>query len=730
MTATTLSDSYFQTQLAKRARRSKFAAPLSDANIAQRFEYLPADEIEKVKQAFTFADQAHKGQMRRTGHQYVSHPLAVADILAGMKMDYKTVSAGLLHDVIEDSSVDKKTISRRFGKDVAEIVDGVSKLDRIFESQAEADAQNFQKLVLATARDVRVILVKLADRLHNMRTLGVMSAESRQRLAQECLELYAPIANRLGIRSMMTELQDLAFESIHPLRADRLGHAIESRHKGRSRRERRFGSSIRKYLQREGITADVSARHLPLYEIYRKMKSEQRSLDSIMEEFGFRVVVADTDTCYRALGHLHSLYTPRAQMFRDYIAIPKTNGYQSLHTTVLGPDGETIKVQIRTNPMDEIAEHGIAGEGLNKRSGQYIRSGNGHVHEWIRDVMELQRDSGNPREFIENLKIDLFPDELYVFTPKGEIITLPQGACAVDFAFAISKDTGNHCVACRINRAIMPLSTRLSSGQTVEIVTAKKAKPNPMWLGFVSSVRARTSIRETLGKQRKADAVRLGQSLLDRALENSGATIQNLDFRRLRQVFSEFNVRRRDDLFAEVGSGNLMAYSVAQRILYAQNPAQGPIQLEEGGQLNIPGGQNLFIKYAECCRPIPGDRVIGHVSSGEGFVVHRETCPEAIRLTQQSPMEVMATVWSQEQTGMYETPLDVSVQSARGVLAELVTALTTAEVGINGITVTERTADLEVVSILVSVNDLDHLDRTKRRLQNLDTVQRVSRPNS
>jgi RelA/SpoT family (p)ppGpp synthetase len=472
------SESYFASRLAEAARLDLNAAPTTlESLVTTLHEYLNEREIAQVVRAHRYADSAHTGQYRRTGHPYITHPLAVAGILAQMRMDHQTLMAALLHDVMEDTSVAKSTLGHRFGQPVAEIVDGVSKLTTIFKSRAEAQAQNFQKMAMAMAKDIRVIMVKIADRLHNMRTIGVMSREQRKRIARETLDYYAPIANRLGMYTIKTEFEELGFVALFPLRADRIRRAVEDARGHRKALMDELGASIRDALGRDEIPANVTGREKPLYSIYQKMKSQHKSFREIMDVFGFRIIVDDEDACYRTLGVVHNLYKPVAGRFKDYIAIPKINGYQSLHTTLFGMHGVPIEVQIRTGQMDEVAEHGIAGHRLYKSHEDDTHSGH-RTRRWVRDVMELQQRAGDPLEFIESLKVDLFPDDVYVFTPKGDILELPRGACPVDFAYAVHTDIGNRCVACRIDRTLAPLSQQLESGQSVEIITSEDARPS------------------------------------------------------------------------------------------------------------------------------------------------------------------------------------------------------------------------------------------------------------
>ena len=719
-------EGYFQAQLRAQATAPQTAVPATiDELLAALREYLPEHEAQTVQRAYAFAEAAHAGQFRRTGHHYITHPLAVAHILATMRMDCQSIVAAVMHDVLEDTRCSKETLAASFGEEVAEIVDGVSKLAAIYKSRAEAQAQNLQKMAMAMARDLRVIVVKLADRLHNMRTIGVMPPEKRLQIARETLDFYAPIANRLGMNWVRVELEELAFQALYPLRADRIRRAYQRGPGQRTARTEELRRGVEASLRREGIDAEVTARQPHLYSIYRKMKNQRRSFGDIVAGFGFRVVVDRVDTCYRALGVMHNLYKPVANRFKDYIAIPKANGYQSLHTALVGMQGEPIDVQIRTRQMDTVADNGIAGHWLydNETShGSYDR-----VRQWLAGLLDLQQRGGNSLEFIENLKTDLFPDEVYVFTPQGEILELPKGACAIDFAYAVHTDIGNHCIGCRVDRAMAPLSQPLESGQTVEIITAPHAAPNPDWLTFAVSGRARAGIRQTLKEQRRSESVRLGRRLLDRSLANADLSMKALDFRRLRRVFREFGVRKLDDLLAEIGIGNLMATIVAQRLLAADNPEYQAVGLERGGPVAIRGSEGLVITYGRCCRPVPGDHVVGHTTPGRGFVVHVESCPNVQELRRRDSRDLIPARWAERTEGEFDAALSIAVLRRKGVVASLAAAVNAADAGIDNITVHERSAELASVRLELSVRNTEHLARVCQRLRANPAVQRVER---
>jgi RelA/SpoT family (p)ppGpp synthetase len=681
-------------------------------------EYLSPEAVAEVERAFHYAKAAHEGQMRKTGHPYITHPTAVAHILAGMRMDPQTLMAALLHDVIEDTGVGKKTLAEAFGSDVAELVDGVSKLTTIFKSRAEAQAENFQKMAMAMARDIRVILVKLADRLHNMRTLGALAREKKERIARETLDYYAPIASRLGMNELRMEFEDLAFQALYPMRAERIGRAVQAARGHRKALMEEIAAALEKCLASEGIEARVLGREKHLFSIYQKMRQKQKAFADIMDVFGFRIIVDRPDTCYRVLGALHGLYKPLAGRFKDYIAIPKANGYQSLHTTLFGMHGVPIEIQIRTQQMEAVASNGIAGHWLYKSDEQ--SPSQARAREWVKGLLELQQRAGNSLEFIENLKIDLFPDEVYVFTPKGRILELPQRASPVDFAYAVHTDIGNTCVACRVDRRLAPLSVQLQSGQTVEIITSEDARPNPDWLSFVVTGKARSSIRHALKHQQVAESRTLGRRLLNRSLANVDTNLASLPSQRISDVLDELGFDTLDDLLEDIGLGNRMAYVVAQHLTQGGGE-EAALTVEHGGPLAIRGTEGLVVAYGKCCYPLPGEPVVGHLSSGRGLVVHLEVCRNLAELRERN--EALIPVrWAAEVDGEYSVELRVEVEARKGVIAELAAEITDADANIEKINIAERNAHLSTVVIALLVRDRVHLARIMRRLRRLTPV--------
>ena len=698
--------------------------PSIDALADRLSTYLDGDQVNLVRRAYYYAEQAHDGQRRRSGEAYVTHPLAVASILADMHMDHQSLMAAMLHDVIEDTGIAKEALDAQFGESVAELVDGVSKLTQMnFETKAEAQAENFQKMAMAMARDIRVILVKLADRLHNMRTLEVLSGEKRRRIAKETLEIYAPIANRLGMHSMRIEFEDLGFKAMHPMRSERIRTAVKRARGNRKEIVNKIEESITHCLTREGLEGEVVGREKHLYGIYQKMRGKRRAFNEIMDVYAFRIVVDKVDTCYRVLGAVHNLYKPLPGRFKDYIAIPKANGYQSLHTTLFGMHGVPIEIQIRTREMEELANNGIAAHWLYKSNEEDQPKGShARARQWVKGVLEMQQRAGNSLEFIESVKIDLFPDEVYVFTPKGRIMELPKGSTAVDFAYAVHTDVGNTCIACRINRRLAPLSQALESGSTVEIVTAPGARPNPAWLSFVVTGKARTHIRHALKLQRRSESISLGERLLNKVLAGFESRIDKLSPERIKAVLAEYHQEVIEDLLEDIGLGNRMAYVVARRLLSDSNEAQPGSE----GPLAIRGTEGLVLSYAKCCTPIPGDPIVGHLSAGKGMVVHLESCKN-IGEIRHNPEKCLQLSWAKDVTGEFNVELRVELEHQRGLIALLASTVNAADGNIEKISMDERDGRISVVQLVVSVHDRVHLARVIKKLRTLAGVIRITR---
>ncbi|HYF98419.1 MAG TPA: RelA/SpoT family protein, partial [Coxiellaceae bacterium] len=603
--------------------------------LRRKLEYLSKEEIDKVHQAYLLAFEAHRGQKRRTGEPYITHPVSVACILAEIKLDYQTIMAALLHDVIEDTSVTKENIAQQFGEEVAELVDGVSKLTQIeFVSRAQAQAENLRKMVLAMAKDIRVILVKLADRLHNMRTLESLPPSKQQRIARETLEIFAPVAKRLGMREFSVELEENAFAALHPNRYEILKTAIRKARGNRKKVLALIEKTLKEAIANSKISSQcaVRGREKHIYSIYRKMKVKRIPFNEIMDVYAFRIIVDDIDTCYRVLGIVHNLYKPVPERFKDYVAIPKINGYQSLHTTLFGPYGLPIEIQIRTSDMDKMATSGIAAHWLYKSDESVPNKSQLSAQRWVKSLLELQQNTGSSMEFVESMKVDLFPHEVYVFTPKGRIMELPSGASAVDFAYAVHTDVGNACVAVKIDRQLAPLSSVLENGQTIEVITATGARPNPAWLDFVVTSKARSSIRHFLKTQRHSESVILGRQLLKQSLVKISFNVRHIPPQATDLVVREAELKSWDDLLADIGIGNRAAAVVAQRLVdVVQQLKVQPAEVEQSVEkqeapILVKGTEGMVVHFASCCHPIPGDPIVGILKAGKGILVHRVSC--------------------------------------------------------------------------------------------------------
>ncbi len=687
-------------------------------------DYLEPAQVNLVRRAYYYAEQAHDGQLRSSGEHYVTHPLAVATILADMHMDHQSLMAAMLHDVIEDTGIPKEALVGQFGESVANLVDGVSKLTQMkFGTKAEAQAENFQKMAMAMARDIRVILVKLADRLHNMRTLGALNAEKRRRIAKETLEIYAPIANRLGMNSIYAEFEDLGFKAMYPMRAERIASAVKAARGNRKEIVNKIEESIVNCLTREGMLGEVSGREKHLYSIYRKMRDKRKSFNEIMDVYAFRIVVDKADTCYRVLGAVHSLYKPIPGRFKDYIAIPKANGYQSLHTTLFGMHGVPIEIQIRTREMEELANKGIAAHWLYKSDGEEKRNNHARARQWVQGLLELQKNAGNSLEFIENVKIDLFPDEVYVFSPKGRILELPKGATPVDFAYAIHTDVGSSCMACRVNRRMAPLSQPLESGATVEIITSPTARPSPSWLNFVVTGKARTHIRHALKQQQREESVTLGARLLEKALDAQGTKLADIEQSRIQALLDEYQQEELDDLLESIGLGSRTAHLVARRLL-TENTADFCSTAE--APLVIHGTEGMVLNYARCCTPIPGDPIVGHLSAGKGMVVHRDNCKNVADIRNQ-PDKCIPLSWAKDIAGEFSVDLRIELVHQRGLIALLAATISEANANIEKISVDERDGRMSIVQLSISLGDRVHLARVMRKLRSLAGVTRIIR---
>lgn len=686
--------------------------------------YLDREQVEIIHRAYLLAADAHKHQRRRSGEPYITHPLAVAHILCALRMDYQSISAAILHDTMEDTPIEKTQLIEEFGQEIADLVDGVSKLTQIeFTTRAEAQAENFRKMLLAMSRDIRVILVKLADRLHNMRTLGGLAPAKRRQKAIETLEIYAPIASRLGMYAFKMELEDLGFAALYPLRYRVLERAAENITKVRHETIGHIETTLKICLEKHHLPPTAVWHHQRhLYSLYKRMKAQHLSFQEVMDFFSFRVIVENIDTCYRALGAIHNLYRPIPEHFRDYIAIPKTNGYQALHTTLFGPNGSPIEIQIRTVDMDSKAENGITAHWIFKK-GKGFQEIQSHTQNWLQGLMELQQqNTDNSIEFIENVKIDLVPKEVYVFTPKGKIMELPQGATPVDFAYAIHSDIGNACIACKIDKRIVPLSTTLANGQTIEIITAPGARPNPAWLSFVVTGKARSHIKNYLKELHHAESVALGKRLLKRTLKILGTPLDKISNESLKAISHQLGYKTKEALYESIGLGNQVATLVAMQLT---GDSDAPVKKKKRS-LALKGTEGVVVQFAECCRPIPGDPIAGFVETGQGIVIHVKDCPQAA-LLQSDPERYLPVRWEEAPEGEFKVDIIVEVINQRGVLAQVTAAIADADANINNVTIEEHDGNYCSLNFTISVRNRIHLARVLRRLRSLKPVSRIAR---
>lgn len=701
--------------------------------------YLQPEQVQKVQRAYQFSAKAHEGQKRKSGEPYIHHPLEVAYILGEMHMDHQTIMAAILHDVIEDTPTAKTVITRSFGKGVAEIVDGVSKLDKIqFESVEEAQAHNFRKMLMSMSNDIRVILVKLADRLHNMRTLEALKPEKRRRITKETLEVYAPIALRLGVNTIRLELEERGFQIYYPMRYRILNEQINKARGHRKEIITKIRTALKRRMRQEKVPGQILGREKHLYGIYLKMRDQNLSFNDVYDVYAFRLIVDDINTCYRTIGIVHNLYKPVPGKFKDYIAIPKANGYQSLHTVLFGPYGVPIEIQIRTKEMDDVAEAGIAAHWLYKAEGKSkksIRKGNDRsgahrrAREWLRNIVELNKSAGNPEEFFENVKIDLFPDDVYVFTPRGKIMELPSGATAVDFAYAIHTDIGNSCVGARINRKLFPLGTLLKNGQTVEIITANSGRPDPAWLNFVVTAKARTQIRQFLKNLQNDEAIALGKRLLNRELEPFAYTYQDLNEKDMQYLLAENKVGNEDELFQEVGLGNKFAPLIARQLVaFEKLTKQGEAtpSKKETTPLTIKGTEGMVVSFPKCCYPIPGDPIHGFITSGRGIVVHRQSCKN-IAEYQNDQEKWIHVEWEPSVKLDFEVKIQMFAGNQRGVLATVSSAISDTDANIVNVAMKDRDDRYTLLTFIIEVQNRRHLADVLRRIRTLKSISQIIR---
>lgn len=714
------------TKLKTTLRTQRIDRAYGIGTLCQQLEsYLPDEDIELVRRAHDYGAAAHRGQFRKSGEAYIYHPLAVARILADMRLDATTIAAAILHDVIEDTEAAASEVEARFGKDVEHIVEGVSKMDKASDLSREmAQARNLRKLLLAMTDDIRVILVKLADRLHNMRTLGAMAAPKRRRISRETLEIYAPIAQRLGIQSMRNELEDLGFSNLYPVRYRVLKEQVEQLSNKRKNLIREVEARIEKALAREGIGASVVGRRKNLYSLYRKMRRKHLRFMDVMDLYGFRVIVESDDACYRALGVVHSVYRPLPQLFDDYIANPKVNGYQSLHTTLVGPKGVRIEVQIRTREMNQVAEAGVAAHWLYKLDSRNSRlvAPQQRARDWLDNLMTLHQQTADPEDFVENVRVDLFPDEIYVFSPRGQIVRLPKSATPVDYAYAIHTELGNQCVAARVDGQLASLATPLQNGQRVEVITAKRQQPNAVWLNTVRTAKARSAILHKLRHQREDEARKLGRRLLEMALRQLGADVKSIGRDQLDAVLKSLDLASMDALYAEIGRGRRLAQVVARQLIAADPRDPHP----EAAPLAVTGTEGMVLEFAKCCRPIPGDAIRGKLSSGRGIVIHRQNCTHSDPKGRDA-RDVVDVVWSDEVQGEYPVEILIHSTNRRGMLAAVATAAADAESSVERVNLYDRSGDFTEFQILCTIKSRTHLAQVLRNLRRIKDVAKVER---
>ena len=688
--------------------------------------YLDKDAISDIQRAYTYAHDAHYGQTRKSGEHYIMHPLEVADTLAELKMDQQTIQAALLHDVVEDTGSQQKEIEHLFGKSVASLVDAVSKISQIhFESREHAEAENFRKMLLAMSQDIRVIIVKLADRLHNMRTLRVFKPEKQRRISQQTLNIYAPIANRLGLYQWSIELQDLCFLAIYPKRHDALTKALKARDGNRKAKVRKLQIAVQKVINDASIFGSVSGRRKSVYSIYKKMQRKKLSFEELKDIYGFRVIVDNVDDCYRSLGVIHNHYKPIPGRFSDYIAVPKANGYQSLHTVVFGPFGDNIEIQIRTEEMNRVAEAGVAAHWMYKLDGEEAVKSQNLSRQWLIDLLDPDHQSSNPKEFLEHLKMDLYTDEVYVFTPKGDIKKLPHGSTALDFAYAVHTDVGSKCAGVKINGRLAPLSSVLSHGDQIEVMLSKTATPNLAWLNYAVTGRARSKISSYLKSQSSSDAHKLGKRLLTQAVRQRGFSKRSITAEQKRLVLQEFGLETWDQLLIDIGTGNRVPSIVARQLYIDPDTLQQDI-INEQDMITVRGTEGMLVTYSRCCCPIPGDPILGVFTSGHGLVIHTTDCPNASNFKKQLD-KCIAVEWDENIEQKFPVKIRIWSKNERSSIARITAVIAECGCNISQLTSAETTEDIIPVDFLIEVDDRVHLANVLRKLRALKRVTKVSR---
>ena len=696
--------------------------------------YLESDQVKEIYRAYLFGAEAHEGQHRASGEPYIHHPIEVARILADMRLDYETIVAAILHDVIEDTETAKGQIAEEFGTEVADLVDGVSKLTQItFKSKAEFQAENFRKMLLAMARDIRVILVKLADRLHNMRTLAALAPEKRRQIARETLEIYAPIANRLGLNSIRQELEDLGFQALYPMRYRVLAGEVRKVRGHRKQVVRKIETAIKRRLRQEGLSGKVVGREKHLYSLYKKMRDKGLSFKEVLDVYAFRITVDTADDCYRVLGVMHNLYKPVPGKFKDYIALPKANGYQSLHTVLFGPYSSPLEVQIRTEDMHGVAEAGIAAH-WGYKTGKSGKSGSSAAQErarqWIKELLEMQTEAGDSMEFIEHVKVDLFPKDVYVFTPAGDIMELPRGATAVDLAYAVHTDVGNTCIAVKIDGRYAPLRSQLVTGQNVEVVTASWGRPNANWLTFVVTGKARAAIRNYLKNLRSEEAVELGRRLLNQALAPDSVTLDDIEKDRIGALLEELKLDTLDELLEDIGLGQRPAALVTRRLTRVSDEAKPGVDGKRNNHpVYIKGSEGMVVSLGKCCHPIPGDPVLGFVSTGRGVVIHTAACRNIAEYADK-PDRWVDVEWEPTIDGEFPVEVRVDTANQKGVLATVAAAIADTGANIENVSMENSEGSNATLNFVIGVTDRVHLAHILRRIRSVGEVTRIMRKGS
>ena len=691
------------------------------------------EQVKEVYRAYLFGAQAHEGQLRISGEPYIYHPIAVARILAQMHMDVKSIIASILHDVLEDTPATRKLIEREFGKDVAHLVDGVSKLTHIkFKNKIEQQAENIQKVLLAMAQDIRVIMIKLADRLHNMRTLGPLRPDKRRRIAQETLEIYIPIANRLGIYTIRHELENLVFKAIHPIRYDVLEHAVDKAGGHRKELIDKINQALGSRLVEMSIDSNILSRKKHLFSVYNKMKDKRLPFKKVLDVYALRVLVDSVDDCYRVLGIVHNLFKPIPGRFKDYIAIPKSNGYQSLHTALYGPHGIPMEVQVRTQEMDKFAESGIAAHWLYKSPDEKGEiTAHARARDWLTGILEMQQSAGDSLEFLENVKVDLFHDEVYVYTPDGDIMKLPRNATPVDFAYAVHTDIGNCCVAAKLDHSFVPLNTPLYSGQTVEIVTSPSSHPNAAWLNYVVTAKARSNIRNYLKNMQSDEAMSQGRRLLERCLKPLGMRLDDVKQEHIKTVLSEYGFNEISELLEDVGLGNRPPSLVVKRLVperTSDGESEETKEMQSQSALAISGTEGMVVSYGRCCYPIPGDQIVAKLSKGRGIVVHRDSCKNLEAPGKREHSDKYIDVhWAEDASGDFICEIKLEIENKSGLLARTATVVSDSGADIENVYMEDRDGFSMNLFYLIKVSDRDHLAKLMRRLRRISSVMRITR---